>query len=211
MNQRSRFHRAAQGIFSCAHCWSLALMSLSILGLGAAIAFAHSPEKVERYNLSVLGVDPRAAPVFNGTLIAIGLGFFILALLTGRVLQEIQRHGRLGIRHSRVLIGALIVVGIAWIVAGLFRQDSQMSAAVHQTASFAAALVVVGLMLTPPGFLGALFGWASRGLVGVLGGLFALSNEHLIAYAVMELAIFFLIGLWLCWFQIRLRAALAPV
>jgi len=62
-------------------------------------------------------------------------------------------------------------------------------------------------MLTPPGFLGVLFGWVSRATAATIGGLLALSGEHLLAYTLMEIGILTLVGFWLCWLQIRLRAS----
>jgi hypothetical protein len=159
--------------------------------------------------LSTLGVDDRAAPLFNGTLITVGAGFFVLAFLTYRVLHEIQRHGRLNTPRLYTLTLPLLFIGAALILAGCFHVDDGPASDIHILASASSLVTVLILMLTPPGFLGVLFGWVSRASAATIGGLLALSGEHLLTYTLMEIGILALVGFWFCWLPIRLRASAA--
>jgi hypothetical protein len=197
--------RRAHGLFACAHCWLLALLITGAIGLAAALALAAQPDDVRHYNLSSLGADGRAAPVFNGTLIAIGTGFFILAWLTYQALRELQRHGRLGTWRAYSLAAPLALVGLALIGAAAFHLDGPRGATIHILSSAAGLATILFLMLTPLGLLGALFGWVSRTAGVVISTLFALSSEHLLAGTAMEVAVLLLISAWLFYLQMRLR------
>ena len=197
------------GLLACPHCWLLALWSLAIIGVGAAILLARQPDNFRRYNLSSLGADDRAAPVFNGTLIATGLGLLILAILIHRLLGELQRHGRLGSWRSASLMVPLALVGLALIGAGVFQLNGHTGATLHILSSLSGLISILFLMLTPLGALGALFAWASRGLAALIAGLFALSSEHLMGTTIMEVSVIALIGAWLLYLALRLRVAAA--
>ena len=196
----------AHGLFACAHCWLLAIWIAGGLGIGSALVLTTSPENVSHYNLSSLGADGRAAPVFNGTLVAIGAGFFILAWLTYQALRELQRHGRLGTWRAYSLALPLALVGLALIGAAAFHLDGPQGATIHILSSAAGLATILFLMLTPLGLLGALFGWLSRAAGAAVSALFALSSEHLLAGTAMEIAVLLLISAWLFCLQLRLRA-----
>ena len=182
---------------------------MGVLGLGAAILLAARPENVRHYNLSSLGVDERVAPLFNGTLILVGGGFFVLAFLTYRLLRELQSHGRLSAYRAYSLALPLILVGLALIGAAVFRLDGSRGGTVHIISSLLGLVTILFLMLTPLGLLGALFSWLSRATVGVIGTLFALSSEHLLASTIMEIVVLLLVSGWLLYLQLRLRALAA--
>jgi hypothetical membrane protein len=202
-----KLSRSAHGLLACPHCWLLALWSLAIIGIAAAIALAKHPDNFRRYNLSALGADDRAAPVFNGTLIATGIGFFILAILIYRLLGELARHGRLGTWRAASLAVPLGLVGLALVGAGIFQLNGHTEATLHTLASMSGLLSILFLMLTPLGALGALFAWASRGLAALITTLFALSSEHLMGVTLMEVSVLLLIGAWLFYLAVRLRVA----
>ena len=199
--------RMTHGLLRCPHCWSLGLWLVGLLGIISSLLVTSTPQRVEEGSLSTLGVDGRAAPLFNGTLITVGLGFFVLAFLTYRVLREMQRHQRLNTSRLYALTLPLIFIGAALILAGSFHLDDGPASDIHILASASSLITVIVLMLTPPGFLGVLFQWTSRGLVATIGGLLALSGEHLLTYTLMEIGILVVVGLWLCWWQIRLHAS----
>jgi len=199
--------RMTHGLLHCPHCWSLGLWLIGLLGVGFSLLITSTPRRVEDGSLSTLGVDGRAAPLFNGTLITVGAGFFVLAFLTYRILHEMQRHQRLNTPRLYTLTLPLIFIGAALILAGCFHLDDGPASDIHILASASSLATVLILMLTPPGFLGVLFGWVSRATAATIGGLLALSGEHLLAYTLMEIGILTLAGFWLCWLQIRLRAS----
>jgi hypothetical protein len=199
--------RLSHGLLRCPHCWSLGLWAIGLLGIVSSLLVTSTPRRVEEGSLSTLGVDGRAATLFNGTLITVGLGFFVLAFLTYRVLHEMQRHKRLNTPRLYTLTLPLIFIGAALILAGCFHLDGASSTHIHILASTSSLATVIILMLTPPGFLGVLFGWTSRGSAAAIGGLLALSGEHLLTYTFMEIAVLILVGLWFCWLQIRLHAS----
>lgn len=204
-----RRHSRTHGLLVCPHCWLLALWSLAIIGVAAAMALAKQPDNFRRYNLSALGTDVRAAPVFNGTLITTGIGFIILAILIYRLLQELARHGRLGTWRAASLAVPLGLVGLALVGAGIFALNGHTGVTLHILASLSGLLGILFLMLTPLGALGALFAWASRGLAALIAALFALSSEHLMGTTLMEVSVIILIGTWLLCLVLRLRAAAA--
>ena len=199
--------RPSHGLLRCPHCWSLGLWLVGLLGIGCSLLITSTPQRVEDGSLSTLGVDGRAAPLFNGTLITVGLGFFVLAFLTYRVLHEMQRHNRLNTSRLYTLTLPLIFIGAALILAGCFHLDDAPGTRIHIIASTSSLVTVVILMLTLPGFLGVLFQWISRVTAATIGGLLALSGEHIVTYTLMEIGILTLVGVWFCWLQIRLRAS----
>lgn len=205
MDTLLRLHRAARGLLTCAHCWLLTLGSLITIGVGLALLLTTSPQNLA-YNLSSLGVDERVAPLFNGAFMATGLGLLILAFMTRRSLLELQRRGRRNGLGALVQIGGLIMLGLSLTAIGLFRIDQPVLATIHGLASRMAILSGALLMLGAPAFLGLLFQWGSRLLTGAMGGMFALSGVHRLSYTVIEVAVLILVGIWLYWFQTRLRS-----
>lgn len=204
--------RRSSRSFAAAHSprsWLLAITAVGLIGGGLATYLARDANWLTLTSVSHLALDADAAGILTATLV--GLGFLLVAL--GMSLEPtfaiLRSAGRLGSRAEWLMRTGFVVAGVAVILTGLFRIDSQASMLIHNVAGFASPIVLMATMVGAPLALrspGRRFDGLSAVISATIVVLFALAyHDFVLPYALMELICFGLIGAWLWLFEAHLR------
>jgi hypothetical protein len=189
--------------------WVATLILVGVIGGGLAITHATETDWLTHMSLSRLGIDAGASGILNGTLVVLGLVLVALAISLEGTFARLCSASRLSPRAHRMLSVGFVAAGLAVVLAGLFRNEGQLSHLIHSLASFASPIVLAATVLggrLAVGGLGRRFDRMSVAILVVSVGLFlAAYLGHLLPYALMELICFALIGAWVWLFEARLQ------
>jgi len=189
--------------------WLVAMTLIAVGGTSLAAYQAPVGYLMKLASLSRLGLDERAGPVMNATLVALGATLIAFGVSLLPVFGRLRGQRRLSARAEQFIEGGLAAAAVFLAATGLFPVESPASTVVHNAAGFAMPVILmltIGGARLSMGSMGSDFDRASVIVVTGAAGTFGVTwQTRLIPYPVMEAVCFGLIGIWLWLFEDYVR------
>jgi hypothetical protein len=189
-----------------------AVLTVFVAGGGLVSTITAEDPRWWEHNFSALGMgDAFSSWAFNLTVIIAGLVIATLAdYITADLHAWVRRRGSTGTGHVGVLTGALITLGLLFVVVGAVPADRSLL--VHNTAAsgmvFVFLAISVGIRWALPGFSSAFFAVSQVAVVAVLVTIVLFFPIGYLNLTAAELVLAALVFAWLIIFVRHVGAAL---